>query len=192
MASRSELYTPSPAVRRVAGAFRLAGWVGFWGQIVLAVVSSLVLLFAVSILNVRSSGANANAGTGFGSLFAICGLILLYAGAYWAFRYTRLSRQLKTANPPKRGDAIQAVRIGLMINLAGMFVTLLGAETIVGTLFGKATTQPQAGAIYDPSRFTQYINALDLFVVQANINTVLAHFVGLTASLWLVRCLSRR
>jgi len=182
-----------PAVRRIAGAFRSAGWVSFWGQIVLAVVSTLVLLFSTASINVRS-GAN-NPGTSTGLFFAICGLILVYAGAYWSFRYTRLSRQLQTADPkvrPKRGDAIQAVRIGLMINLVGMLLTLLGAQAIVGSLLAKSLSQPQGGAIYDPGRITQFIQSLDIFIVQANTNTVTAHFVGILASLWLVRCMSRQ
>ncbi|MBE9180790.1 DUF3611 family protein [Oculatella sp. LEGE 06141] len=190
MSSKSDSYTLPPAVRRVVSAFRIAGWVGFWGQLVLAIISSLVLLFAVSSLTGR--GAN-NAGTGAGFFFAICGLILLYAGAYWSFRYTRLSRQLRTSNAqarPKRGDAIQAVRIGLSINLVGMLLTLLGAQAIVGLLLAKSLSQPQ-GAIYSAERTTQFVQSLDIFVVQANTNTVLAHFVGLAASLWLVRCLSR-
>jgi Protein of unknown function (DUF3611) len=120
---------------------------------------------------------------------------VLYAGAYWSFRYTRLSRQLQTPDTkvrPKRGDAIRAIRIGLMINLTGMLLTLLGAQAIVGSLLAKSLSQPQGGAIYDPGRVTQFIQSLDIFVVQANTNTVSAHFVGVLASLWLVRCMSRQ
>jgi hypothetical protein len=182
-----------PAVRRIAGAFRNAGWVSFWGQIVLAVVATLVLLFSTASINVRSGAGNP--GTSAGLFFAICGLILVYIGAYWAFRYTRLSRQLQTPDAkvrPKRGDAIQSVQIGLIINLVGMLLTLLGAQAIVGSLLAKSLSQPQGGAIYDPGRITQFIQSLDIFIVQANTNTITAHFVGILASLWLVRCISRQ
>lgn len=188
-----DLSSLPPALRRIASAFRIVGWIGFWIQLVLAVISSLVLLFAISSLNVRSN-AN-NPGTGAGLFFAVCGLVALYLGAYWAFRYTRLARRLATSPPgarPKRGDAIQALRMGLGINLLGMLLTLLGAEAIVGSLLAKSLSQPQGGAIYELGRTTQFIQSLDIFVVQANTNTIAAHFAGLVASLWLVRCISRQ
>lgn len=194
MANRLEPYSLPPAVRRVSESFRMAGWVGFWAQLVLAIVSSLVLLFAVTSLSIRAGTAN-NPGTGAGIFFAIGGLAVLYLGAYWAFRYTRLSRQLKTTDPktrPKRGDAVQALRIGLMISLVGMLLTLLGAQAIVGSLLAKSLSQPQGGAIYAPAQATQFIQSLDIFVVQANTNTVMGHFVGLITSLWLVRSMSRQ
>lgn len=184
-------YNLPPALRRVAVAFRSAGWIGFWVQIVLAVVSTLVLLFAITSLSARSGGGNP--GTGAGFLFAIVGVVALYIGAYWSFRYTRLSRQLRTPDAkvrPKRGDAIQAIRIGLLINLTGMLSTLLGAQSIVGTLLAKSLSQSQGVTIYE--RPAQLIQSLDIFIVQANTNTIFAHFVGIVASLWLVRCMSRQ
>jgi amino acid transporter len=194
MASSNELYSLPPAVRRIASAFRLVGVITFWVQIVLAVVSTLVLLFATSSLSIRSGATNP--GTGIGLLFAILGLVVLYAGAYWAFRYTRLSKQLQTPDTkvrPKRGDAIQAIRIGLIINLLGMLLTLLGAQAIVGALLAKSLAQPQGATIYDPGRLNQLmIQPLDIFIVQANTNTIFAHFVGVLGSLWLVRGMSRQ
>jgi hypothetical protein len=191
--SNPESYVP-PAVRRVATAFRLAGWVGFWVQIVLGIISALVLLFATTSLSVRS-GTASNPGTGAGLLFAVVGVGVLFGGAYWSFRYTRLSRQLRSANAkvrPKRGDAIQAVRIGLIINLVGMLITLIGAQAIVGSLLAKSLAQPQGGAIYNPGQLREFIQSLDIFIVQANTNTVTAHFAGVLASLWLVRSLNRQ
>lgn len=191
MASRLDSYSLPPAVRRIAGAFRIVGWIGFWAQLVLAVVSSLVLLFAAPSLR---SGSN-NPGTGVGLLFAVLGLVLLYIGAYWAYRYTQLSKRLQTPDTkvrPKPADVVSALRIGLIINLVGMLLTLLGAEAIVGALLAKSLSQPQGGAIYDLGRSTQFIQSFDIFIVQANTNTIMAHFVGVVASLWLVRSMSRQ
>ncbi len=188
-----EPYSPSPAVRRVATAFRIAGTVSFWIQIVLAVVSTLVLIFSTTSLSLRTGGSNP--GTGAGLLFAVLGVVVLFGGAYWAFRYTQLARQLRVADAgvrPKRGDAIQTLRIGLIINLVGMLLTLLGAQAIVGVLLAKSLSQPQGTAIFDPSQVTRLIQPLDIFIVQANVNTISAHFVGILASLWLVRTMSRQ
>lgn len=192
MSSQIDSYSLPPAVRRVASAFRITGAISFWAQLILAVVSTLVLLFAIFSFNSRTNAANP--GTGFGLLLAFGGLIALYAGAYWAFSYTRLSKRLRSPNSqtrPKPRDVTQSLRIGLIINLVGMLLTLMGAQAIVGTLLGKSLSQPQGGAIF-AERLTQYVQPLDIFVVQANTNTILAHFVGVVASLWLIRSMSRQ
>jgi len=200
MTHRSQPYSLPAAVKRVAGAFWLTGWASFWVQMILAVVSSLVLLFAASGLGVASAGAAAvpgqaaiaSAETGIGLVLAILGLLSLFAGAFWAFRYTRLSRKLKTPNSPSRPkpkDLIQALRVGLSINLLGMLLTIFGAQAIVGSLVGKSFSQGFAVFSGNPLRF---ITPLDIFLVQANTNAIMAHFAGLIATLWLLQCMNRQ
>jgi amino acid transporter len=197
--SNLDAYSVPPTVRRLSGAFRVFGWISFWAQVVLAAIATLVLIFSSLLLGLQGNNQTAqatnndNLGGGVGFFFAFAGILLLYAGIYWAFRYTRLARHL--INPgnesrPKPKDVVQTLRIGLLINLMGMFLTLIGGEALIGGLFGKALSQPQGGALYD--RLTQAIQPLDILIVQANTHTILAHFVGLIASLWLVRCLSRQ
>ncbi|XZN99718.1 MAG: DUF3611 family protein [Microcoleus sp.] len=178
------------AAQRVAFALRTAGWTCFWVQAVLGVVAGLILLLAVP--SALSSGSSAtsqtSAGTGGGVLLAVCGLLALGYSAYRAFRFTRLSKELRspaTGVRPKRAQTIQEVRLTLMSNLSGMLLTLLGAEAIGGTLFVKSISQPQVlfGAAVDFSRFIQ---PLDIFVVLANIHATLAHFVGIVGALWLL------
>ena len=70
-----------------------------------------------------------------------------------------------------------------------MLLTLLGAQATIGLLL-VIVSSSQAGAIVggvDPNRIT----AQDLFAVQANTNTITAHFVGLVASIWLLYRISR-
>ncbi|NJN86952.1 MAG: DUF3611 family protein [Leptolyngbyaceae cyanobacterium SL_7_1] len=192
MSSQVESYSLPPAVRRVASDFRLVGVISFWTQLVLAIVSTLVLLFAIFSFNTRSNGGNP--GTGAGLFLVICGLVALYVGAYWAFSYIRLSKRLRTADPrnrPKPKDATQALRLGLIINLAGMLLTILGGEAIIGALLAKSLAQPQGGAIF-AERLTQFVQPLDIFVVQANINIILAHFCGVVGSIWLIWRVNRQ
>ncbi|PSB14850.1 hypothetical protein C7B61_10610 [filamentous cyanobacterium CCP1] len=198
MANRTDVSMP-PTVRRVAGALRWIGWISFWTQVALGIVSAVVLLFAGSNLNAPaqntlSSGtpAAANPGTGAGLFFAVLGLISLFIGAYWAFRYTRLARQLKTPNSqsrPRRGDAMQVLRFGLLISLVGLGLTILGMQAIAGSLVLKSFEQGFAIFSGNPLRF---ITPLDLFVVQAAANTLMAHFVGLVATLWLTHSVNRQ
>lgn len=198
MANRSESVSPPPIVQRFSRTYFLIGWVSFWVQIVLGVVSAVVLLFAGSSLGTSArnpvnptSPAVANPGTGAGLLFAVLGLLGLFVGAYWAFRYTRLGRRFKAPNPQMRqrpSDAVPILRFGLLSNLIGMLLTILGGQAIAGSLVLKSFEQGFAIFSGNPLRF---ITPLDLFVVQANSNTVMAHFIGLAATLWLIRMTDR-
>ncbi|MEA5451362.1 DUF3611 family protein [Leptolyngbya sp. CCNP1308] len=187
-------YTLPPAVRRISGSFRVVGWISFWVQIVLAAISSLVLMFALVNLGARSGTGNANPGTGVGLLFAALGLVAVYFSAFWAFRYTRLGRRLRSrdiAKRPSPKDALQALRLGTVVSMVGMLVTLFGSQALIGSLLGKALAQPQGGTVFVPGNVSQYVEAFDIFVVQANTNTLLAHFVSLSATLWLLRTVNR-
>ena len=178
------------AVQRVAFALRTVGWVSFWVQLVLAVVAAIILLFAIpfAIPSATAAAASTSAGTSGGVFFAICGLLVLGYSVYRAFRFTRLSRQLRSpanAVRPKKADTVKQVQFTLVSNLVGMLLTLVGAEAISGTLLAKSLAQPQAlfGATVDLGRFIQ---PLDIFVVLANTHATVAHFVGIVGALWLL------
>jgi hypothetical protein len=180
------------ALRRIALNLRLTGWIGFWSQLVLGVVSSLIFLFAIPS---ASGGAARNAGTGGSIFFAVCGLFVLYYSVYQAFRYTRIARQLEDPNPnlrPKKADTIKALRFGLIVSLVGMLLSVLGAEAITGTLLGKSLSQAQGVAIYNPEALSKIIQPLDIFVVLANTHTITAHFAGVAISIWLLNTISKQ
>ncbi|MEA5549819.1 DUF3611 family protein [Anabaena cylindrica UHCC 0172] len=183
--------TPSTNLLAIAQNFRLAGWISLWIQLVLGVISGIiVLLFAV--FSQRSGSPNNNPGTGFGVFLAICGLVVLGVGIYLAYRYTRIGKQLQSPNPsnrPRKLETVQVIRLGLLINLGGILVTLLGTQAIVGTLVARSIS-PQAvtSQLFDPNRI---ISGLDMLVVQANTNTVSAHFTGLLASLFLLNRITK-
>lgn len=183
---------PSPTVQQIAKSFRLTGWVSFWAQLVLTVVSTITLIFAVAAG--RSAGSSAsNPGTGVGGILTVLGLGLLGFNMFWALsRYVSYGRRLgsdKTVRP-KKSEAVQAIRFGLGISLVGMLLAILGAETVVGLLVSKALSQGIGGGFVntDPSRFIQ---PADTFVVQASINVILAQFVGIVSALWLLNQMNK-
>ncbi|MEM6835249.1 MAG: DUF3611 family protein [Cyanobacteria bacterium P01_C01_bin.120] len=184
-------YSLPPAIRRISGAFRRFGWISFWAQLVLGVIASLALIFAIASLSARNGGNNPGAGAGL--LFTSVGQVTVFISAFWAFRYTRLSRQLRSrddAKRPKPKAIIRSLRVGLFISLGGMLATLIGAEATVGALLAKALSQPQGAAVFGaPSSVSQYVQPLDIFVIQANTNILLAHFVGLVFTLWTMNSL---
>lgn len=180
----------APTLREIASTFRFAGWFSFWFQLVLAIVSSVILLFAS--VSIRNPTAN-NPGTGVGVVLTICGIAILGFNMFWSLtKYVAIGRRLN-AEPtarPKKSEAIQVIRIGLTASLIGTLVALLGTQTIVGLLAAKALSQGVGGFInVDPSKFIQPI---DVFVVQASANVVLAQFVAISTSLWLLNRMSKQ
>ncbi len=189
MSKNSEI-TPSPslppAVRRVSSNLKWAGIIGFWVQLVLGVISGVILLLASSGAEERTSQ-----GTGFGLFCAACGLVALAVGIYFSFRYTGIAKLLQNSDPaqrPKKADTLQVIRFGLIVNLVGMLLTIVGAQAIVGIVLAKSLARPQLALGSDPK---QFVNSLDLLIVQANTNTILAHFSGIVSSLWLLNRISR-
>ncbi|MGQ9869398.1 DUF3611 family protein [Leptodesmis sp.] len=180
-----------PNIQQIAKSFRLTGWISFWTQLVLTVVSGITLIFAVAAGR-TPTGVSTNPGTGVGGLLTIVGIGILVFNMYWALtRYVVVGRRLagSKSDRPKKSETIQSIRLGLMVSLVGMLLAILGAETIVGLLVGKALSQGIGGFVNtDPSRFIQ---PADTFVVQASINVILAQFAGIVSALWLLNRISR-
>ncbi len=180
----------STNVLKIVRALKIAGWIGFWAQSVLAVISTLILLFAIVTRNAGNS-EQSNPGTGVGLFLAFLGLVAVYVSIFWSYRYTLLAKKLRLSdNRPTRADTIKQLKIGIIIGFVGMFVTLLGAEAIVGVLVAKSLSQPQT-AFVNAESFNRLVQPIDIFVVQANTNTILAHFLGLVTSVWLLDRISK-
>ncbi len=184
--------TTQTKVVKFANQLRLIGWVSFWIQLALAIVSTIIFLFAILaaapkgvVVNGATVVTPPNPGTSGGIFLAICGLVVLYGGIYLAFSYTRIASKLK--NPdlrPKKADTMKQMKLALIVNLLGMFLSILAAEAIGGVLLGKSFAF--AGAIFNPSSLGQIIQPLDIFLVLGNTHTITAHFVGMVGSLWLI------
>lgn len=183
MQTESEVRTLAPTLQGIANTIRFTGWISFWVQLGLALVSGLALSFAATG---RGFADQPNAGLGVGMFWAACGIVLLLFSVYWDFRYTRIGRKLTNPHPslhPSKADTISAIRLGIIVGLVGILLTILGAGSTVGVLVAKSISQPPGVAITDPDKI---IRALDVFVVVANFNAITAHFVGIVASLWLL------
>jgi hypothetical protein len=72
-----------------------------------------------------------------------------------------------------------------------MLLTIVGAQAIVGSILAKSLSQPQGALGLGTLDLNRFVQPLDLFVVQANTNTIAAHFVGIAASLWLFNRVNR-
>ncbi|MBW4615851.1 MAG: DUF3611 family protein [Desmonostoc vinosum HA7617-LM4] len=183
MQTESEVRSLAPETRGIGNIIRLTGWMAFWVQLGLAVVSGLALLFAATG---RGFADQPNAGLGIGIFWAICGVVVLLFGVYWDFRYTRIGKSLENPNPalhPSKADTTKIIRLGVIVSLIGILLTLLGSGATTLVLVAKSISQPPGVAITDPNKI---IRALDVFVAVANINGIAAHFVGVVTSIWLL------
>jgi hypothetical protein len=162
----------------------LAGLICFWIQLSLAVISGAVLAFAMSDPNFNLKVNQP--GSGSGLFFALVGWVELGLSIFWAFRYTRLAERLRNSHAvsyPQKTEVVRVLWQGFILNAVGMFLTLVGVEAIAGTLLAKSLTQVGGLAIYNAS---QLIQPLDILVIQANVNTIAAQFVGIVISTWLI------
>ncbi len=85
---------------------------------------------------------------------------------------------------------IHSLTSGITINMVGLGATVVGLQATTGLLFAKtlsvAAQNPYlSGAAFNP------VAALDVFLVQAAANSLLAHFVGAALSLWLLRSVTQ-
>jgi hypothetical protein len=176
----------SPNVKRIATQLRLCGWIGFWIQLILAIVSTIIFVFAIPAARPATPGATVAPGTSGSAILAVIALLFLYASIFWSFRYTKLARRLKSPeNRPRKTDTLRMVRIGTIVSLSGTIFAVLGAESIAGTLLGKSLSVAQPFAIYSPDALSRIIQPLDIFIVLGNTHTITAHLVGILSSLWL-------
>ncbi len=181
--SRLDSNTPQ-TVKKVAAQLRRVGWVCFWLQLVLAIVSTAIFVFAILM---AGNGAN-NPATGGSLLFSLGGLFALYGSTFWSFRYMNIARKLQ--NPdlrPKKADTIQTIRLGILFGVIGMGLSVMGAESISGTLLGKSFSSFSVSVgFFNADALSKIIQPLDISIVLANTHTITAHFIGILGSLFLL------
>ncbi len=181
--SRIDSNTPQ-TVKKVAAQLQRVGWVCFWLQLVLAIVSTAIFVFAI----LMAGGSANNPATGGSLLFSLGGLFALYGSTFWSFRYMGIARQLK--NPdlrPKKADTIQTIRLGILFGIIGMGLSVMGAESISGTLLGKSFSSFSVSVgFFNADALSKIIQPLDISIVLANTHTITAHFIGILGSLFLL------
>jgi hypothetical protein len=135
---------------------------------------------------VRQNGSNGSIWTT-GFAFSSLGVIFSFFNSFWTWNITRLNRRIynKKIGEIKIFSTLKKYsQISVGLSLVGMFITLLGAEQIVGTLTTKVLSSPSFSPIFSMSPIgmnsaSNTLQALDIFLVQANTNSLLAHFVAL-------------
>lgn len=178
----------SARMREVATTLKWGGLAGFWIQLILGIVSAVTLALAITNRAERS-----NPGINFSLFCAVCGLICLIVVICIAFRYSKMSRQFATAGttPPKKSTTIKIVQISVITSLVGMLLTILGAETIAGLVLSKVLVFDPA-KVFNNQTNSEFVNSLDILIIQANMHIITAHFAGIVTSLWILSRIDRK
>lgn len=187
----SELARPLVGNRRqkAAATLGLAGNLGFWLQLVFGVIAAVLLLLAVASLssNPQQNNNLNSAALGFSIFCATGGIIALVISIILYFRYKKIAQLITLPNisdRPQRKTTTRMIKLGLITNLIGMFLSIMGAEAYVGLLLGKlGNITPGIPLSVGNANLP---TASDLLLVLANTHTIFCHFLGIVIALWLL------
>lgn len=173
---------PSDSKINLTNLNRLVGrcsWISWWVQITLSVISGVILTFANTV---RRNGSTFSYWSSGFALSAI-GVFISFINCFWTWNITRLTRRIAFQNI----DRVKVIptlrryfRLAVIVSLCGMFISLLGAEQIVGVLASKVLNSQGFGTtLITNIDSANSLQALDIFLVQANTNVIVAHFAPL-------------
>lgn len=187
--ARLEFIKASRALWRV-------GWVSWWIQLILTIIAAVILVFSFSFPGVNHR-ASASA---VGFILAFIGVFIAFVSLFWTYSYTRLSLWLNDVSKPVEqitSKINSRLRIGMVVALVGLIVSLTGLQAIVGTLLARLlgtgfATAPLtayhshatagAGGLVPGAGIVQPV---DILIVQASANSMMALVTALTATIWL-------
>jgi hypothetical protein len=183
-----QLVAERARLRRTSLALWRWSSVSWWAQVILSVISGVTLFFASAIEGQQSS-AFSN-----GVFFSSAGLFMSLLSVAQTWQFARLASAIRqrridpVAIPARLAKTFNACTT---INLIGMAFALVSAEQVVGLLIARALSlqglQSAVGSVAQFGIPLQAIRPLDVFVVQANTNTLASHFISLVSALWLKR-----
>ena len=124
----------------ISGALRRLGWVRFWAQLVLAVVVLGVLMFN----NIGGRlAANSSRALGLGpgiSLTTLAFLLLLWC-IWQSWLVVRCGRALASPVHPSKGETARLIKRGVLADLVGITLAVVGYQSLAGSLFVQASQQ---------------------------------------------------
>lgn len=181
---------------KAAMAFWRIGWVTWWLQLILTVIAGVILLFAFAFpgVNVRTSAS------ALGFILSGIGVFLAFVSLFWTYSYTRLSLWLREKAPDRSLEAATAkvmtrLRLGTLCAIVGLIISLVGLQAIVGTLLARLFSSgvvstpytayqngPAAGGSFGPG--ANIVQPIDILVVQAAANAMMALLAALTSTSW--------
>jgi len=152
------------------------------------VISSVILVFANTV---RQAGGRQSVWSS-GFSFSVVGVVICLFNSFWTWNAGRLSARVASRKVPD--DVVfptmrRYCKVSVILALVGMLVTLVSAEMIVGNLVSKTLLSSQVVGVVpvlsSAGVAQNTLQALDIFLVQANTNALVAHFAPLVCYLFL-------
>jgi hypothetical protein len=183
----------------ISGALRRLGWVRFWVQVALGVV-------VVGVLTFNNIGgrlaANSSRALGLGpgiSLTTLSFLLLLWC-LWQSWLIVRCGRALNSTARPSKGETARLIKRGLLADLVGVTLAVVGYQSLAGSLFVQASQQVPGffgaqiqGAPGTAGRVVGLpITSIEMLSVLGNTQVLFAHLIGLWISLWLLQRIYRQ
>ncbi|KMM16883.1 DUF3611 family protein [Synechococcus sp. GFB01] len=185
-------------LQRIAAALRRLGWVRFWAQVVLGVVVVGVLVFNnIGGRLVANSARAIGLGPGI-SLTTLAFLLLLWS-IWQSWLVVRCGRALASPVRPSKGETARLIKRGVLGDLIGLSLAVLGYQSLAGSLFVQASQQVPGffGAQIQQVPGTAGrvvglpITSIEMLSVLGNTQVLFAHLIGLWISLWLLQRMHR-
>ncbi len=180
---------PSRKYQYTSFNFLVFGWLAFLLQLLIAIVTVLLLAFATSG---NEPGASGLSGNEYSIFWAKCGIVSLFVTIIFFYFNTRYANKIKQQQDVKlhahKKRIMNMLRFGLFSGYAGIVIAIMGVTRSIELLISKTISQPPGIAITDP---TKIVRALDVFILVSNFAIVIAHFVGIIVSLWLLNRVDR-
>lgn len=175
---------PSRKYQHTSTNFLIFGWLGFLFQLLITVITVLLLAFATSGEQPAPGSVSGNENSIF---WAKCGILSLGVTITLFFYNTLYAKKIKNRQDIElhahKNRVLHMLRFGLFSGFGGIFISIIGVGESIKLLIAKTISQPPGIAITDPSKI---VRALDVFVLVSNFTIVIAHFVGIIISLWLL------
>ena len=183
----------------ISGALRRLGWVRFWVQVALGIV-------VVGVLTFNNIGgrlaANSSRALGLGpgiSLTTLSFLLLLWC-LWHSWLIVRCGRALDSTARPSKGETARLIKRGLLADLVGVTLAVVGYQSLAGSLFVQASQQVPGffGAQIQAAPGTAGrvvglpITSIEMLSVLGNTQVMFAHLIGLWVSLWLLQRIYRQ
>ena len=177
----------SSGTESLAKTFSRLGRIGFWIQIVVGSIPSLLMAYAFIFTR---SPSGPRAGLVIVEYLTLASLLILIFTIFWFHRHTRLAKRI--ADPqacPSASSVIRSVWTGLIASGIGLVFSMLVMLIETGHLLFYFLAAPQGGVPVFQTSDTGgagWVSAVDMMSLMALSLLVFAELVVLILSLWLL------
>ena len=173
--------------RTLARHMKIFGAIAFWAQLCLGLIAALLLMVTTSSSYYEDHLPSAPFGFSWaeGIFWAYLSLGVLALTVIGFYSCILLARSMKRGEMPEGGGAgvkrlTSAINFGSVL---GLTLAILGTAFSIALLISKTVSEPPGIAITDPQAI---VRAVDVFVLLANFDIVVAHFLGIMTCLWIL------